>query len=54
MITPALRKIEASLRRLADDGETPIDHHEIRVVAMQVGAQIEMIELGLATGANQL
>lgn len=49
----ALRKIEASLNALAGD-ETPIDHHEIRVAAMRVGAQAEMIELGLDRDANQL
>lgn len=45
----ALRKIQAELEALAANAtdEQPIDPHSVRVAAMKVGAQAEMIEKGL-------
>ena len=46
MTARALRKIEDRLRELAHDPDQ-ITPHELRVIAVQVGAQAEMIEQGL-------
>ena len=51
MIDHSLRRIEASLRTIADDvaNHDPDDlAHELIVIAVQIGAQAEMVEKGLA------
>lgn len=46
MTTKALRKIEADLNRLADEAD-PIDPADVRLAAIRIGKQAEMIEEGL-------
>jgi hypothetical protein len=46
MIAKALRKIEAELLRLASEPD-PIDHADVRLAAIRIGKQAEMIEEGL-------
>lgn len=46
MIARALRKIEARLLELLTEPKA-IDPHELRVIAMQIAAQAEMLELDL-------
>jgi hypothetical protein len=46
MSAKALRKIEAELLRLANEPD-PIDHAEVRLAAIRIGKQAEMIEEGL-------
>lgn len=48
MVERALRKIEADLLRLASDEERPLDHGELRHIAIRIGAQAEMLEIGIA------
>jgi hypothetical protein len=49
VIAAALRSIEAELNALVEraDDQHPIDPHEVRVAAIKVGAQAEMLEKGL-------
>ena len=48
-VAPALRRIEASLRALAEEAEIArIPGDELRTIARQVGCQAEMLEEGLA------
>jgi hypothetical protein len=46
----ALRKIEAALAALLEkaDAQHPLDAHELRHVAVQIAAQAEMLEQGIA------
>lgn len=46
MTTKALRKIEADLNRLANEAD-PIDPADVRLAAIRIGKQAEMIEEGL-------
>ncbi len=45
----ALRKIEAELSSLAGEADKghPIDPHELRIEAMRLGCQAEILERGL-------
>lgn len=46
MTVKALRKIEADLNRLANEAD-PIDPADVRLAAIRIGKQAEMIEEGL-------
>ena len=50
MIAPALRTIERQIRTISDDvHEFDLDalQHALRVIAIQIGSQAEIIEEGL-------
>ena len=48
-MTAVLAKIAAELRAIADaaDDEHPIDPFEVRLIAIKIEAQAEMIEKGI-------
>lgn len=50
----ALDKICKSVERMAQDAEEghPPEGYDLRIVARQIGAQIEMMDLGLVGGAD--
>ena len=48
-VAPALRKIEATLRALADEAEIErIEGDALRQIARQVECQAEMVEQGIS------
>ena len=48
-MSAALRKIEAELLALVEkaDAKHPIDPFEVSILARKIGAQAEMLEIGL-------